>query len=328
MLNINEITKTTTMGRYLLIFFLSITVVSCNKEGVVGDSSHLNNKAALANFVEVLADTNNFPPVITPEYVYLNGEKTLFLDMRPDDEYKLGHIDNSRNVGQGELLHFFKYVVHPSSYEDVVLVSQCGQGAVYAASLLQLIGYHNVYALRYGMAGWNKSFSFYYHPVKYQDNDEYWESGSGPKPKQIVVDMEKFSGIDWRSRVASLLSHSVKDFLIQLDDIFRDPDKYVILDYRAQDVYQKVHLKGSINFPSDRPFDNDYLLSLLPENKPVVVYSCHPYNAISLMAYLRLLGYDAYALSYGFHELLHQRAGKPFEPKDDFKQLPVISAVK
>ena len=47
--------------------------------------------------------------------------------------------------------------IKPFEFDRIVLVSNDGQHASYTTSLLRLMGYGNVYALRWGMSGWNKS---------------------------------------------------------------------------------------------------------------------------------------------------------------------------
>ena len=315
------------MKNYFWVIFLLFGLWACQKPSEEED--HLYSPSSLRQFERVLSDTNVFPPVINPHYVELHRDKMLILDLRSKDEFEHGHIEYARYIQQSDLVNYLNFVVHPSSYEDIVLVSQCGQGAVFSATLLQLLGYKNVFALRYGMAGWNKSFSFYYQPIKYDGLENYWESGKQHSVKTYEVDTSKFVSVDWEKRVSLLLRHSVKDFLVRADTILESGQKITILDYRPSDVYEMIHLKGAVNFDASEPFDNGKLLSLIPQtDDPVVIYSCHPYNAISLMAYLRLLGYNAYALSYGFHELLHSKIGKPFDPQKDFLELPVVIDAK
>ena len=318
------------MKRYLiLLIFPMLVVFSCQKTMDEHTSEQLLDLSSLDRFARVLSDTNLYPPVITPEYIYHHLDKSLVLDLRAQEEFKHAHIANSRNVKQSDLFNFLSFAVHPASFDDIVLVSQCGQGAVFAATLLQLLGYNNVFALSYGMAGWNKSFSNYYQPIKYKNElDNYWQSGRQHSVVRYQVDTSKFSGVDWKQRGSMLLQHSVKDFLVRADSIVQDKNNFVILDYRPASAYEMIHLKGAVNLDASKDFNNYDLLSIVPTDRPVVIYSCHPYKAIALMAYLRLLGYDAYALSYGFHELLHQKVGKPFEPLKEFKQLPVIIDAK
>ena len=311
--------------RFFPVFF--IILFSCQKVGNPGEEQMPHLKE-LEQFARVISDTNLFPPVINPEYVAAHLDRVLVLDLRSSKDFDLGHIQGARNIKQSDMVNFLSFKVHPASYDDIVLVSQCGQGAVFASTILQLLGYNNVFALKYGIAGWNKSFSFYYKPIEYDGLDNYWESGKQHNVKTYSIDPSMFKQRDWKKRASKILAHSVKDFLIRADSALAQREKYTIIDYRSASVYERIHVKGAINYDVSQGFDNSRLLSLIPPDKPVIVYSCHPYNAISLMAYLRLLGYRSFAFSYGFHLLLHQRAGKPFDPRIDFKQLPVVTKAK
>ena len=54
-----------------------------------------------------------------------------------------------------DLPSYFESGIKPFEYDRIILVSEDGQQASYTTCLLRLMGYGNVYAMRWGMSGWN-----------------------------------------------------------------------------------------------------------------------------------------------------------------------------
>ena len=55
-----------------------------------------------------------------------------------------------------ELPAYFESGIKPFEYDRIILVSEDGQQASYTTCLLRLMGYGNVFAMRWGMSSWNK----------------------------------------------------------------------------------------------------------------------------------------------------------------------------
>ncbi|NCX96757.1 MAG: rhodanese-like domain-containing protein, partial [Chitinophagia bacterium] len=81
----------------------------------------------------------------------LNGQNAKVIDIRTSQNYKQGHILNSKNIpwlGQDE--NAFK----PFQNEAIVLVCQQGQQAARLADKLKVQGFEQVSILEGGLSSW------------------------------------------------------------------------------------------------------------------------------------------------------------------------------
>ena len=101
-----------------------------------------------------------FPSLIKASSVHdLLGNNIHLIDIRSSQEYFEGHIQGSVNVSFSDLLEYFESGIKPFEYERIILISADGQASSYTTSLLRLMGYGNVYSMRWGMSGWNNKYA-------------------------------------------------------------------------------------------------------------------------------------------------------------------------
>jgi rhodanese-related sulfurtransferase len=78
-----------------------------------------------------------------------------------------------------------------------------------------------------------------------------------------------------------------------------DSNNPVIISVRSKEDYDKGHIPGAVWMDAKTMFTADNLATI-PTNKQVVVYCYTGQTASQVTSALRLLGYDAYNLLYGF----------------------------
>lgn len=116
--------------------------------------------AALALMLGALAwyESRKAGPQVTPQQLSLlvNKEDALVLDVRPDKEYREGHIVDALNIPFNQISdrmsQLEKYKQRP-----VVLVCKMGQTTSGVAKQLRGQGFENVYRLTGGMSEWTGS---------------------------------------------------------------------------------------------------------------------------------------------------------------------------
>ena len=81
----------------------------------------------------------------------LNKGKVSIIDVRTPDEYKGGHLRNSKNIPLGE---FGKRIAELDKSHAVLLICQTGPRAGRAASEFRRAGFGEVYVLSGGYAEW------------------------------------------------------------------------------------------------------------------------------------------------------------------------------
>lgn len=84
------------------------------------------------------------------------GEKFLFVDVREDNEWALGHAAGATHIGRGILerdIHNF------AAEKDAEMVLYCGGGyrSALAADNLQKMGYTNVLSMIGGIKAWREA---------------------------------------------------------------------------------------------------------------------------------------------------------------------------
>ena len=105
-------------------------------------------------------NSKEYPSLIKASIVYENlGKNMLIVDLRAPDQYSKGHIKGAVNKKFNEIPAFFETGIKPFEFDKIIMVSEDGQISSYATCLLRLMGYGNVYSMRWGMSAWNKSYA-------------------------------------------------------------------------------------------------------------------------------------------------------------------------
>ena len=97
-----------------------------------------------------------YPSIIKASIVNESiGKNILVIDMRSSKDYTEGHIKGAVNKNFEDLPAYFETGIKPFSFDKIIMVSEDGQLSSYTTSLLRLMGYGNVYSMRWGMSAWN-----------------------------------------------------------------------------------------------------------------------------------------------------------------------------
>ena len=189
------------------------------------------------------------------------------------------------------------------------MVCYTGQTASYATSGLQMMGYTNVYAMKWGMCSWNKKFSDKWLSNAKSDLADQLSVDSGTKGKKgTLADFEckKTSGEEiLDTRVSKLFNDGFKKGAISIDDIMASPSDYYIINYWGAKHYNMGHLEGAVQYTPKDSLNLAADLLTLPTDKTIVVYCFTGQHSAFVTAYLRLLGYDAKSLKYGANSFMN-----------------------
>ncbi len=313
-----------------ILIIIALAVFSIFNYGCGGDSSFEKKELVLEN-VDTEADRSeavfNFleksgsfinkkaiPTLISADDVYQNLGSFLVIDIRKHGDYVDGHIDGAINVQANEVLNYFKTVKNTSPYEKVILTCYSGQKASYVTMFLRLLGYNNVYSLKWGMSSWDKSTaeakwlknssSAYINELEKIQNNK-----TQTKKYPVIKSKQKTTYQIVEERTNMLLEKA--DFLIKADTLFADPSKYYIINYWPQHSYEKGHIEGAFQFDPKHSLTRNTKLSALPIDKPILLYCYTGQHAAFAVAYLNLLGYEAYSLAYGANAIMHSMLVSP-----------------
>ena len=273
----------------------------------------------LIKYLEANGDyvnSNDYPSLIKASVVKESlDQNILILDIRPSDQFSKGHIKGAVNKQFEEMPAYLETDIRPFEYEKIILVSDDGQVSSYTAALLRLMGYGNVFAMRWGMSGWNTDFA-----------KEGWLKGVSGKyevnlevktnEKPVAEEMPELkTGLEIGEEIADarfrkLFSDGTKDVLISADDVFSNPQNYFVVNLERKDKYDDGHVPGAVRFKPDATLGFVEEMASIPADKIVVVYCGTGHNSGFATAYLRLFGYDARTLKYGNNGFMYDKMVK------------------
>jgi rhodanese-related sulfurtransferase len=301
----------------------------------VGNETSLLLKDLEANGDYV--NSKEFPSLIKASLVFDNlGKKMLVIDLRPSADFKKGHIKTAVNKRFEDLPSYFESGIKPFEYDRIILVSEDGQLASYTTCLLRLMGYGNVYAMRWGMSGWNVKLAEegWLKAVsgKYEDKLELKDNPMPPAKGMPELKTGKSTGEEiGSSRFAGIFKEGISGIMISADEVFAHPEMYYIINYERKDKYENGHIPGAVRYKPDGTLGIISEMATIPLDKPVVVYCGTGHNSGFVTAYLRLFGYDARTLSFGnngfmFDKMVAQKAALSWLPftKAESHDYPVV----
>jgi rhodanese-related sulfurtransferase len=199
-------------------------------------------------------NSQEFPSLIKASIVNESvGKNILVIDIRPSGQYAEGHIKGAINKKFEELPSYFETGIKPFKYDKIIIVSEDGQVSCYTTCLLRLMGYGNVYSMRWGMSAWNNKFAengwLKGISGKYEDRLEKNDIEK-PLPEKMP---ELNTGLSTGTEIADarfkkLFEEGTRDVLITAGEVFRDPSKYFIINLERKDKYEDGHIPGAVRY--------------------------------------------------------------------------------
>ena len=343
--------------KLLSALLIGLFFVQCkNNENAKLDNSTLNNNevekkapqqketdefSLLLNYLENNGDYINseFCPAMIDAKVAKEraaNDDFLIIDIRKPEDFLKGHIPNARNVKYYDIVNFFENKINPNEYSKIVLVCYSGQSASYLTSLLNMMGYDNVYAMKFGMSSWHKDIAKDYWlkniSSKYSDKletAEHPKNKPGKYPELFTGEKDGKSILHKQAEM--ILQDPFKARLVSADEVFNNPGKYYIINYWPKEKYLAGHIPGAVQYTPKKSLSKNTYLNTLPTDKPIVIYCYTGQHASMVAAYLNLLGYDARILKYGANSFMHDKLVKnkwhPFTPKKIYN-FPLVKSMQ
>jgi rhodanese-related sulfurtransferase len=258
-------------------------------------------------------NSRNFPSLIKASVVYKEmNANNLIIDLRIPEQYVKGHIKGAVNVPFEGLPEYLEAKIKPFEYGKIILVCTSGQVSSYAASLLRLMGYGNVFAMRWGMSAWNNDFakeSWLKGISSAYENELDTTTVLPPAPADLpVLNTGKNSGEEIREvQFRKLMAESSEVALVTAAEVFAHPENFYIINFERKDKYDSGHIPGAVRYKQNGTLGILPEMETVPANKPIVVYCGTGHNSAFATAYLRMFGYDAKTLIYGNNGFMHNK---------------------
>ena len=275
------------MTQKLLVLTLSTMVFFSCKSGSEQNSSvnESKPKTEAELLMETLAqngdyvNSRQFPSMIKAPTLFESlDSSTLVVDIRSPEAFAQGHIRRAVNVQFSYIPDFFENKIKPFRYDKIVIACYRGQTSSYTTCLLRLMGYGNVYSLRWGMNAWHPDLegSVPWDSLissKYTSRLETTENlppapGSYPEPGT-----GKTTGEDiLKERIHKLFSDGLSGIFISADDVFAKKDSLFIINYERKDKYDSGHIPGAVRYKQGGLLGIPEEMLTLPSDKDIVVY--------------------------------------------------------
>ncbi len=315
---------------FLFLLSLNFLFISCrnnpdkqkkettqNEVQKVQEEQKPDEFALLVSYLEQNGDFINSPYVpamISADKVKENLDNPAFLvlDLRKPADYEEGHIKGAKNVKFYDLINYFQNQINPQDYDKIALVCYSGQSASYGAGIMNLLGYDNVYAMKFGMSSWDlkdaKKAWLKNISDKYLDKLETKENPKrAPGEYPVIYTGEKDPKQILLIQAQRALDDPFKSRLVSADEVFANPDKYYIINYWPKEQYLEGHIPGAVQYTPKKSLSTKTYLNTLPTDKPIVVYCYTGQHASFVSSFLNTLGYDARVLKYGANSFMHKK---------------------
>lgn len=248
------------------------------------------------------------PGLIDAQALYDNLAEYTVIDIRSQVDFNNGHIANAHHSTLSTLVADLATIPTGKPY---AIVCYTGQSAGHAKIAMELLGYDDVYSLKFGMAAWNTSLSASW-TNNCGDNCASIETTDN-NPNLTTYALPTLSGdaaTIVQTRVAWMLQQGFKSK--SYADIQANLGDYFILNYFGPADYLGTgtagvpgHIAGAFQFTPYQSLGVSQMLKNLPTNQQIIVYCWTGQHSSQVAAYLNMLGYDSYSLRYGANNLFY-----------------------
>ena len=299
-----------------LLLVPSLLFISCDRGDDIVDGStessftllkdHMLSASLDINNILTNADGEKFV-VGAPAAADLDAflAKYHIIDIRNNTDFMANHIQGAINVAFADIL-----IEAAAATKPVLVVCYTGQTACYATALMRLYGNSHTRALKWGMSGWNAASSGPWNNNigDAADGHANWSFSNAPTTTVFsdpVISSFSTDGAQiLKDRVEQVVAGGFKT--VVGGDVLASPSSYFINNYFSEADYTGFgHIDGAYRILPLTLADNSYL-GLNPDpNAKVATYCYTGQTSAVLTACLRVLGYDAYSLTFGMNGMFN-----------------------
>lgn len=283
-------------------------------EAAVEEVQSINEAQILVDYLEAngnFINSKKVPAMIKSKEVHANldNPEYLIVDIRKTSDFNKGHIKGAENIKSKEMITFFENDILATDYEKIAIVCYSGQTASFTTSVMRLLGYDNVYAMKWGMSSWAAPYGEKWLGKITNDYTDQLEDavnvvGEKGQLPTITTGLKEARAI-LKVRAREALATPFKSILVKAPELFTNGGEYYINNYWPEAKYAAGHIPGSIRYQPKSSLDTKVDLLTLPTDRKVVTYCFTGQHSAFVTAYLRVLGYDAYSLGFGANSFMN-----------------------
>jgi len=235
--------------------------------------------------------------------------KYYIIDIRGAADFAANHIQGAKNVPFANILAEGA----AAGTKPVLVVCYTGQTACYATALMRMYGFSETQALKWGMSGWNPATagSWNNNTGDIAKDSPNWKYTAAPAPMvysdPAISSLSQDGATILKSRVELAVQEGFKT--VKNSDVLANPNNYFINNYFSSADYTAFgHFDTANKILPLTLADNSYKgLNPAPGAK-IATYCYTGQTSAVVTACLRVLGYDAYSLSFGMNGLYHSNS--------------------
>jgi rhodanese-related sulfurtransferase len=292
---------------FLLISSVLFVYTGCSEDSTTDPIQTVNESEELLKYLEANGDfLNTACPAMTSAtelYTAMQASKDwAVIDVRSEADFNAGHIQGAVHVPLTNLVNYYK-TNNLQTKEKVVIACYTGQSAGWGSAVLRMLGYNNVFDLKYGMSSWNNHFANSWRNNIGNGRAAQFVTTNFPKPAAgalPTLSTGKTSGADiLEARVQALLAEGFSSASITQSALFQNTGNYFIANYWSVEHYNAGHIDGAVQYTPKVDLKLAANIKTLPKDRTIVVYCYTGQTSAHVAAILRALGYDAKSLSFG-----------------------------
>ena len=231
-------------------------------------------------------------------------DKYYIMDIRDNTTFATSHIEGAVNVPFSDILTH----APNAGTKPILVVCFSGQTACYATALLRMYGYKHTQALKWGMSGWNPTTagSWNNNIGTIANGHANWSYDIAPsnivyQDPTIATSLTDGEAI-LKQRVEEVVAAGFGVATVSGADVLNNPSGYFINNYFSEADYGGFgHIANAYRILPLTLGDNTYAGLDPAANAKVVTYCYTGQTSAVMTACLRVLGYDAYTMTFGMN---------------------------
>lgn len=294
----------------------TLFLTSCDKgddvsEGTTTPAFTLMKDHMLANNLDIntiLTSPNGVKFVApAPEEADLQAflDKYYIIDIRSAADYATNRIEGAKNVPFANILDEAPL----AGSQPILVVCYSGQTACFATSLLRIAGYSDTQALKWGMSGWNPATAGSWNnsigdAAMGHSNWSYEASATPSVFNDPTITSFSTSGEEiLMERIEYVLNDGFGSATASGGDVLNSPSNYYINNYFSEADYTAFgHIVDAYQIKDNLLLATNGYQELDPDSDAAVITYCYTGQTSAVMtAWLRVLGYDAYSMTFGMN---------------------------
>jgi rhodanese-related sulfurtransferase len=256
------------------------------------------------------------PKIVSSSAIAPDIASYKIIDIRQQADYDSAHIAGAVNVSLGDVVTYCEANFQPT--DKILVCCYTGQSAGHAVLALNLLGW-DAYSLGFGMSSVDPSTSSLQPDLDRWSsrctNDYVGSFTTTATAKDAAGDYPTLNtgktdaGDILRDRVDAMLAGGFKG--IGASTVLANPSNYYIVNYFSETDYSGQgdcppgHINGAIQYTPKVSLKTSEDLNTLPTDKPIVVYCWTGQNSSQVTAWLNVLGYEAYSLTFGVNGMVY-----------------------